>query len=87
MPYVLNAVTGWHDTGLGDAHRQWARSVIEAASGADTGRAYVNFLTDPDAARSAYGDQKYARLAALKAGYDPSNVFHLNQNITPATAG
>jgi FAD/FMN-containing dehydrogenase len=87
MPYVLNAVTGWHDSGLGDAHRQWARSVIEAGSRAGTGRAYVNFLTDPDAARGAYGDQKYARLAALKAGYDPTNLFHLNQNITPATAG
>ena len=87
MPYVLNAVTGWHDEGVGAAHREWARTVIAAATDASTGRAYVNFLGDPGAARTSYGDETYARLVALKDEYDPTNVFHLNQNIEPSAAG
>ncbi len=84
MPFVLNAVTGWHDPAADKSHTEWARKVISAASDASTGRAYTNFLADPDAARSSYGDETYDRLAELKAEYDPTNVFRLNQNIEPA---
>jgi FAD/FMN-containing dehydrogenase len=83
MPFVLNAVTGWHNPGVGAAHREWARTAIAAASGASTGRAYVNFLGDTNAARTSYGDETYARLVSLKAEYDPTNLFRLNQNIEP----
>ena len=61
--------------------------MIDAASDASTGRAYVNFLGDADAARSSYGDETYARLVALKNEYDPTNVFRLNQNIEPQATG
>ena len=57
MPFVLNAVTGWHDAAAGSAHREWARDVVDAAADATTGRAYVNFLGDTDAARSSYGER------------------------------
>jgi FAD/FMN-containing dehydrogenase len=87
MPFLLNAVTGWHDADAGDAHREWARAVIAAAEDASTGRAYVNFLGDADAGRSSYGDETYDRLVALKNEYDPSNVFRLNQNIDPRADG
>jgi hypothetical protein len=87
MPFVLNAVTGWHDPSAGEAHTHWARAVIEAASEASTGRAYVNFLGDPDAAKGAYGEETYARLVSLKNDYDPTNVFRLNQNIEPSRRG
>ncbi len=83
MPYVLNAVTGWHDADAGSSHRDWARDVIDAAGDVSTGRAYVNFLGDTEAARSSYGTDTYGRLVALKSEYDPSNVFRLNQNIEP----
>ena len=83
MPFVLNAVTGWHDERRADAHIAWARGVVEAAADAATGRAYVNYLSDPGAGRSAYGTETYERLAALKREYDPTNVFRLNQNIEP----
>jgi FAD/FMN-containing dehydrogenase len=36
-----------------------------------------------DGLRAAYG-AKLARLAALKAKFDPTNSFRMNQNVTPA---
>jgi FAD/FMN-containing dehydrogenase len=83
MPFLLNAVTGWHDPADAEAHIDWAREVIAAAADASTGHAYVNFLGDGDAGRSSYGAETYERLVALKNEYDPTNVFRLNQNIEP----
>jgi Berberine and berberine like len=34
--------------------------------------------------RSAYEADTFARLASLKRRHDPTNFFHLNQNIKPA---
>ena len=48
---------------------------------------YVNFIADQDEerVRASYGE-KYDRLAAIKAIWDPDNVFHHNANIRPAVA-
>ncbi len=83
MPFVANAVTVAHEPDAAEAHAHWARAVIEAAGDASTGRSYVNFLGDADAARETYGAEKYAALQELKRKYDPTNVFRLNQNIEP----
>ena len=37
-----------------------------------------------DGLRAAYG-AKLVRLAALKAKFDPNNLFRMNQNIAPAS--
>lgn len=51
-----------------------------------TGASYLNFTPETDRVRDAYGDQKYARLVAFRARYDPTNLFRLNQNIRPSHA-
>jgi hypothetical protein len=47
--------------------------------------AYVNFLTDvgEESLAAAYPAVTRARLAAVKATYDPQNVFNQNLNIKP----
>ncbi len=64
--------------------RRYGAAMEPFASGA-----YVNDLTDEGEAgvRSAYGPSKLAGLAALKARYDPGNLFHLNHNIRPMREG
>lgn len=49
--------------------------------------AYVNFLSDASqtSVAAAYPGETYARLASVKATYDPDNAFNQNQNIKPAT--
>jgi FAD/FMN-containing dehydrogenase len=69
-----------------ERHVEWARACFAALEPFAEGRAYVNFLGDEgaDRVRAAYGEEKYARLVALKRAHDPENVFALNQNIAPA---
>jgi FAD/FMN-containing dehydrogenase len=52
----------------------------------ETEGVYVNELGGEGADRvaEAYVAETFARLRALKAKYDPQNVFRLNQNIPPA---
>jgi hypothetical protein len=63
----------------------WVASLTEALRG-DDHDAYVNFLEDEGAARvhDAYPAGTWERLAEVKRRYDPTNLFHLNQNIPPA---
>jgi FAD/FMN-containing dehydrogenase len=64
---------------------EWARSYYDALHPFGTGGAYMNFMMEEgeDRIRAAYRGN-YARLAAVKAKYDPENFFHVNQNIRPA---
>jgi len=58
--------------------------VVDAPAGASTGRGYSNFQGDADAVDISYGPDTHERLVALKDEYDPTNVFHLNQNVRPS---
>lgn len=64
---------------------KWAREYWMALHPYSAGGAYVNMIMDEgnDQVKAAYRDN-YARLAQIKAKYDPTNLFHSNQNIIPA---
>lgn len=75
----------WEDPAEDAAHVAWARQFSDAMRPFSNGSAYVNTLGDEggERVRAAYGTN-FPRLAAVKAKYDPDNVFRLNQNIKPA---
>jgi FAD/FMN-containing dehydrogenase len=76
----------WPDPADNEANTKWVRdyyAAIHPHSGSEGG--YVNFMSGDDDHRAAenYG-ANYERLSAVKATYDPDNLFHVNQNIAPA---
>jgi FAD/FMN-containing dehydrogenase len=77
----------WTEPADDERHISAARDVWQAVSAHGSSGVYVNNLGSEgeDRIRAAYGASKYERLAEIKARYDPDNVFHLNQNIRPAT--
>ena len=69
-----------------EIHEAWVTEFAATLRQSDGG-AYVNFLADVDEAqvRAAYPGGTWERLAAIKARYDPTNLFRLNQNVPPAS--
>ena len=63
----------------------WVAEFAKAVQPDDRG-AYVGFLSEEGEARTraAYPGPTWDRLTRIKAEYDPTNLFRLNQNIPPA---
>jgi FAD/FMN-containing dehydrogenase len=83
--FVLNVHTRWQEPAQDAECVRWARDFFDKTAPHATGGVYVNFMPEDETDRTmgAYG-ANYERLAAIKAKYDPSNMFRLNQNIRPA---
>ena len=84
-PIMVTVAAVYQQPDQAATHQRW---VADFAAALDQGRtgAYVGFLGDEGAARvrDAYPQPTWQRLAAAKHRYDPTNLFHLNQNIPPA---
>jgi FAD/FMN-containing dehydrogenase len=80
-------IAGIHpDPAQASALKQWGRQYWQAVHPFNMDGGYVNFLMDDEVdgrVQASYGDN-YARLATVKAKYDPDNLFRVNQNIKPA---
>jgi hypothetical protein len=83
-PYDIAILGEWADPSTSAVNVQWVREVAAVTERFSTGGVYVNFLGEDgeEQVKAAYGSH-YQRLVALKHKYDPTNFFHLNQNIKP----
>jgi hypothetical protein len=82
---IMINVAAFYDGPEDKVGRQaWIDDFVAALHQGDSG-AYVNFLADegPARVRDAYPGSTWDRLAEIKARYDPTNLFRLNQNIPP----
>jgi FAD/FMN-containing dehydrogenase len=86
VPFLMNYIALWLDEGEDEQNIAWCKAASDAMASFGTGHRYVNFLADEGEAgvESAYEAETLTRLQGLKAKYDPTNFFHLNQNIRPA---
>jgi len=84
---VLNIGGSWERADDDGKNIDWARGAWHDLRQYSTGGTYVNFLTEDDGderTRAAYRTN-YARLAEVKAAWDPSNLLRTNKNILPTT--
>ena len=87
--WITHPFALWDDPADTSANVDWARSFRRDIAAFATDGVYLNFIGNEgqDRIRAAFGPANYARLAAVKAEYDPANVFRGNQNIAPEAAG
>ncbi len=85
-PWCFHPFGLWSDAADDERARAWVRSSRELLKPWATGATYLNFMGDEgeDRTIAGLGRANHARLARIKAQYDPDNVFHINHNIRPA---
>jgi FAD/FMN-containing dehydrogenase len=81
-PIMVNVFCFYNGEADRPARREWVKQMLAALDQGEPG-VYVNFLGDegPDRLRAAYPGTTWDRLRAVKARYDPDNVFRRNGNI------
>ena len=83
--YDCLILSQWPDPADSPQNVAWTRAMHTAITPFLADGVYVNNLGDHGGrgVNEAYG-ANYERLAALKAEYDPTNLFRHNQNIEPS---
>jgi FAD/FMN-containing dehydrogenase len=74
----------WDDPADDERGKAWARAMCSDLKPYATGGVYLNFIGNEGEERihAGFGDE-YDRLAAVKAEWDPDNVFRQNHNVKP----
>ncbi|WBB58344.1 FAD-binding oxidoreductase [Streptomyces sp. WMMC500] len=85
-PYLVGIEANWEAEADSAENVTWVRDAFADLRTFSAGGVYLNFpgfLEEGERLlREGYG-VNYERLSAVKAEYDPANLFHLNPNIKP----
>jgi FAD/FMN-containing dehydrogenase len=86
VPWITHPFATWDGAEATAENVEWARGFRRDIERYTNGGVYLNFIgaEGEERIKAAYGTEKYARLAEVKARFDPENVFQGNQNIRPA---
>jgi FAD/FMN-containing dehydrogenase len=86
-PMLINVAAFYQGDADREKRREWVIDFKRALQPHDDS-AYVGFLTDDGAARlrATYPGTTGDRLRKVKAAVDPTNLFRLNQNVSPSDA-
>jgi FAD/FMN-containing dehydrogenase len=89
IPYLLELDSMWADPSETDRNIEATRGVWADVQRYSPGGLYLNFPgfgeEGENLVRASLGSANYDRLAAIKARFDPTNLFRLNMNIIPRT--
>ncbi len=85
--FVVHPFMLWEDAADDERMIALGRGLRDVMRPYATGDVYLNFAgpEGEDRLRAGFG-ANYDRLAAIKAAWDPDNVFHGNQNLRPRAA-
>ena len=81
----VHYICGWTDPADNARNIEKVKAAASVLKPWATGRVYLNYIGDEGQERieASFGPQKLARLRALKAKWDPENLFRHNHNIRP----
>ncbi|WP_306327018.1 FAD-binding oxidoreductase [Streptomyces venezuelae] len=87
-PWGVHPFATWEDPAMDGPAIRWVKDVRADARPWSIDAVYLNFTGAEGEQRvvDSFGEENYRRLAAVKAAYDPDNVFRHNHNITPSAA-
>jgi len=85
-PWYVLTFGMWDDPADDERGKRWAGDVRAGLRPWASDAIYLNFIGDEgqDRVVAGFGPENYKRLAAVKAEFDPDNLFRLNHNIKPA---
>jgi FAD/FMN-containing dehydrogenase len=82
--FNVSAMAVWADPADDERELGWAAGIRDLLAPLSSG-GYLNYSTDDSSTtvRAAFGAERFRRLAAIKARWDPDNTFRFNHNIPP----